>query len=33
MLLITDREGWNAWHHASFKGNVDVKMEIWNLAK
>ena len=33
MLLHTDREGWNAWHIAAFKGKVDVMQEIWKLAK
>jgi len=33
MFLRTDREGWNAWHKASFRGNVEVIREIWEFAK
>ena len=33
MLLRTDREGWNAWHIASFRGVVDVMQRLWALAK
>ena len=29
----TDSKGWNAWHNASFRGNVDVMREIRELAK
>jgi len=32
ILLTTDREGWNAWDIASFRGDVDVMREIWVLA-
>jgi len=33
MLLRTGCEGRNAWHIATFGGELDVLKEIWYLAK
>ena len=33
MVLSTDRIGRNAWHIASYRGNVDAMQKIWELAK
>jgi len=33
MLLRTDRGGRKAWQFASFRGNVNVMREMWELAK
>jgi len=33
MLLVTDNEGWTAWHRATYVGNRDVLRKLWNFAE
>jgi ankyrin repeat protein len=31
--LVTDNEGWTAWHKATYGGNLDVLQKLWNWAE